>query len=148
MKFITLVSVTLFVICGTFSSAVAADWISVYSQGGVDYYYDRKSITYDDNERIKVDTKTFFEYDAVKETFIKERRDAGLSTEGWNKLRYFISRIEINCSSKRVNFLSDSTYDDWDNLLTSHDKANVQAWIPIADNSLLMFTYNAVCGVR
>ena len=86
MKFITLVSVTLFVICGTFSSAVAADWISVYSQGGVDYYYDRKSITYDDNERIKVDTKTFFEYDAVKETFIKERRDAGLSTKRWNKL--------------------------------------------------------------
>jgi hypothetical protein len=148
MKVITLVSVTLFVICGTFSSAFAADWISVYSQGGVDYYYDIKSITYDINGRIKVDTKTFFEYDAVRERYIKERLDAGLPTTGWNKLRFFISRIEINCSSKRVNFLSENTYDDLDNLLTSQDNSTVKEWIPIADNSLLMFTYNAVCGVR
>ena len=148
MKFITLVSVTLFVICGTFSSVVAADWISVYSQGGVDYYYDRKSITDDYNGKIKVDTKTFFEYDAVKQKFIKERRDAGLSSTGSNELRYFISRIEINCSSKRVNFLSENTYDDLDNLLTSQDNSTVKEWIPIADNSLVMFTYNAVCGVR
>ena len=148
MKVITLVSVTLFVICVTFSSAVAADWISVYSQGGVDYYYDRESIAYDNNNKIKVDTKTFFEYDAVRQRFIKERRDAGLSTTGWNELRYFISRIEINCSSKRVNFLSENTYDDLDNLLTSQDNSTMEEWIPIADNSLLMFTYNAVCGVR
>ncbi len=148
MKFITLMSVTFFVICGTFSSAIAADWISVYSQGGVDYYYDRDSITSDYNGKIKVDTKTFFEYDAVKQKFIKERRDAGLSAAGWNELRYFISRIEINCSSKRVNFLSENTYDDLDNLLTSQDNSTVKEWIPIADNSLLMFTYNAVCGVR
>jgi hypothetical protein len=148
MKFITLVSVTLFVICGTFSSAIAADWISVYSRGGVDYYYDIKSITYDSNGRIKVDTKTFFEYDAARQKFFKERRDAGLSSTGWNELWYFISRIEINCSSKRVNFLSENTYDALDNLLTSQDKSTVQEWIPIADNSLLMFTYNAVCGVR
>jgi hypothetical protein len=148
MKFITLVSVTLFVICGTFSSAVAADWISVYSQGGVDYYYDRESITYDYNEKIKVDTKTFFEYDAVRQRFIKERRDEGLPTTGWNELRYFISRIEINCSSKRVNFLSQSTYNDLDDLLTSQDKSTMKEWILIADNSLLMFTYNAVCGLR
>jgi hypothetical protein len=148
MKFITLVSVTLFIICGIFSSAVAADWISVYSQGGVDYYFDRESITYDYDGRINVDTKTFFEYDTVRERFIKERRDAGLSTAGWNKLRYFINRIVINCSSKRVNFLSESTYDDLDNLLTSQGKSNVKEWIPIADNSLLMFTYNAVCGVQ
>ena len=148
MKSITLVSVTLFVICGTFSSAIAADWISVYSQGGVDYYYDSQSITKDDTGRIKVDTKTFFEYDAVKQKFIKERRDAGLPSSGWNALRYFISRIEINCSSKRVNFLSENTYNDWDNLLTSEDKSTMEEWIPIADNSLLMFTYNALCGGR
>ncbi len=148
MKVITLVSVTLFVICGTFSSAVAADWISVYSQGGVDYYYDRESIAYDNNRKIKVDTKTFFEYDAVRQRFIEERRDVGLPTTGWNELRYFISRVQINCSSKRVNFLSEKTYNDLDNLLTSRDKSTMEEWIPIPDNSLLMFTYNAVCGVR
>ena len=45
MKFFTMVSVTFLVICGTFSSAAGADWISIYDQGGVDYYYDRESIT-------------------------------------------------------------------------------------------------------
>ena len=79
MKFITLVSVTLFVICGTFSSAVAADWISVYSQGGVDYYYDRESITYDNNGKIKVDTKTFFEYDAVKAKIYQGKARRGIA---------------------------------------------------------------------
>ena len=145
MKFFTMVSITFLVICGTFSSAAAADWISIYDQDGVDYYYDRESITTDYNGRIKVATKTFFEYDAVKQKFIKERRDAGLPTTGWDRLRYIIDRIEINCSSERVNFLSENTYDDFDNLLTSQDKSNVKEWVPIADNSLVMLTYNAVC---
>ena len=145
MKLMTIVSVSLIVICGTFSSAVAADWISIYDQGGVDYYYDRESVSYDYNGRVKVDTKTFFEYDAVKQKFIKERRDAGLPTTGWDRLRYIIDRIEMNCSSERVNFLSENIYDDFDNLLTSRDKSTMKEWIPIADNSLVMLTYNAVC---
>jgi hypothetical protein len=148
MKFITMVVVTLLVICGTFSIAFAADWISVYDQGGVVYYYDRQSITTGYDGKIRVDTKTFFEYDSVRQKFFKERRDAGLPTEGWDKLRYLIDRIEIKCSSKRVNFLSESTYGDLDNLLTSQDKSTVTQWIPIADDSLLMLIYNAVCGVR
>jgi hypothetical protein len=148
MKFITLVSVTVFVICGIFSSAIAAEWITVYSQAGVDCFYDSESVAYNDNGRIKLDTKTFFDNDVVKQKFIQERRNAGLSSARWNELRYFISRIEINCSSKRVNFLSVNTYDDRDNLLTSQNKSTVTEWIPIADNSLLMFPYNAVCGVR
>jgi hypothetical protein len=145
MKFFTMVSVTFLVICGTFSSAAGADWISIYDQGGVVYYYDRESITHDYNGKIKVATKTFFEYDAVRQKFINERRDAGLPTTGWDRLRYIIDRIEINCSSARANILSENTYDDFDNLLTSQDKSTMEQWIPIADNSLLMLTYNAVC---
>ncbi len=148
MKFITAVSVILFVICGTFSSAFGVNWISVYSQGGVDYYYDEDSIAYDYDERIKVDTKIFFETDAVRKRFIKQRRDAGLSTAGWNEAQYVIGRVTINCSSKRVNFLSERTYDYFDRLLTSQDKSTVTHWNPIADDSPLMLIIDAVCGGR
>lgn len=144
MKFSTAVMATFFIIYGICSDAVGADWVSVYSRSGVNFSYDRESIINNSSGRIELDTKTVFETDTIKQKIIKERRDKGLSIEGWDKLRYIVNRIEIDCPLRRYNFLSRRHYDEEGNLLTFENESLVQ-WNPIVDNSPMMFTYNAVC---
>jgi hypothetical protein len=110
----------------------------------VNFYYDRESIINNSSGRIELDTKTVFETDTIKQKIIKERRDKGLSIAGWDKLRYLVNRIEIDCPLRRYNFHSGRHYDEKGNLLTFENESLVQ-WNPIVDNSPMMFTYNAVC---
>lgn len=144
MKFGTAVMATVFIIFGTFTNAVGADWVSVYFRSGVNFYYDRESILNDSSGKMELDTRTVFETDAVKQKIIKERRDQGLSIEGWNKLRYIVNRIKIDCPLRKYTFLSGRHYDEGGTPLTSDNMPPVQ-WNPIVDSSPMMATYNAVC---
>jgi hypothetical protein len=144
MKFLSEVIVTLFLIYGTLSDAVGADWVSVYSRSGVNFYYDRDSVTSNSMRKIELETKTVFESDTIRQKIIKERRDKGLSAGGWDKLRFIVNRVEIDCLSRNYNFLSGNHYDEVGNLLAAENESTVQ-WNPIIDNSPMMFTYNAVC---
>jgi hypothetical protein len=144
MKFFSAVIVTLFLICGTLSEAVGADWVSVYSRSGVKFYYDKGSVTGHSMGKIELETKTVFESDTIRQKILKERRDQGLSPGEWDKLRYIVNRVEIDCLSRKYNLLSGSHYDEAGNLLTAEDESTAQ-WNPIIDNSPMMFTYNAVC---
>jgi hypothetical protein len=144
MKFLSAVIVTLFLIYGTLSEAAGADWVSVYSRNGVNFYYDRESVTTNSNRKIELETKTVFESDTIRQKILKERRDQGLSAGGWDKLRYIVNRVEIDCLSRKYNFLSGSHYDQGGNQLAVENEPTGQ-WNPIIDNSPMMFIYNAVC---
>lgn len=144
MKLPGAVVVALFLIFGTLSEAVGADWVSVYSRSGVNFYYDGESVTNNFMREIELETKTVFESDTIRQKIIKEKRDKGLSAGGWDKLRYIVNRVEIDCLSRNYNFLSGSHNDEVGNLLASENESAVQ-WNPIIDNSPMMFTYNAVC---
>ena len=144
MKFLCALIVTLFLIYGTLSEAIGADWVSVYSRSGVSFYYDRESVITNSKKKIELETKTVFESDTIRQKILKERRDEGLSAGGWDKLQYIVNRVEIDCLSRRYNFLSGSHYDQGGNLLTAENESTGQ-WNPIIDNSPMMFTYNAVC---
>jgi hypothetical protein len=144
MKFLSALIVTLFLIYGTLSEAVGADWVSVYSRSSVNFYYDRESVTNNFMRKIELETKTVFESDTIRQKIIKERRDQGLSVGGWDRLRYIVNRVEIECLSRNYNFLSGSHYDEAGNQLTAENESTGR-WNSIIDNSPMMFTYNAVC---
>ena len=144
MKIGTVVAVALFMVYGIPVAAVGADWALVYSRSGVSFYYDKDSINDKSAGKIELDARTTFETDPIRQEIIKERRSKGMSVEGWNKLRYVVNRIELDCSLRKYNFLSGSHYDETGNLLES-DNAPGTRWNPIIDGSPMMFTYNAVC---
>ncbi len=144
MRFLCAAIVSMFLIFATLSETVGADWVSVYSRSGVNFYYDKGSVTSNSMGKIELETKTVFESDTIRQKIIKERRDQGLSARGWDRLRYIVNRVEIDCLSRKYNFLSGSHYDERGNLLTAENESTAQ-WTPIIDNSPMMFTYNAVC---
>ena len=144
MKIGSVAAVALFMVYGIPVGVVGADWVSVYSRSGVNFYYDKDSINDKSAGKIELDARTTFETDTIKQEIIKERRSKGLSVEGWDKLRYIVNRMELDCSLKRYNFLSGSHYDEKGNLLES-DNAPLVQWNPIVDSSPMMFAYNAVC---
>ncbi len=135
----------LFMVCAILADAVGADWVSVYSERGVNFSYDRDSLKERSPGNIELDAKTTFETDAVKQEIIKERRGRGMSVEGWKKLHHIVNRIIMDCSLKKYQFISGSHYDEGENLLSS-DRAPASRWNQIIDNSPMMATHDAVCG--
>jgi hypothetical protein len=132
-------------LCGFLSDASAAEWVLVYSNSGVNFYYDEDSIEYPDGGIINLKTRVFFQNDQIRNEIIRERRSEGLSVEGWNKLHEIVNLIQIECTPRRYRFVSGSHYDERGNLLDA-SKTQGEQWAPILANSPMMSTYNAVCN--
>ena len=120
---------------------MSSDWMRFYTgkKGNVASY---KKITIE-NGWEKYVVKEVFSDKGIEE-YIQDRKEKGLSTEGYEKLSNIQSLSEIDCKEKKIMNISVFYFDTDGKILNSHfiDKPK---WVKIPNNSFFNSLIKEVC---
>ena len=121
----------------------SSDWEEFYTgkMGNVASY--KKGTSENSREKYVVIVKEVFS-DKGRENYIQDRKEKGLSTEGYDKLSNIQSTSEIDCKGKKIMNKSVFSFDTHGKSLNFHlnDK---QRWVKIRHNSFFDILRKEVC---
>ena len=113
-----------------------ADWRRISKGENSLEYYDAEGITRSSKNIVKVSLKSVY----TEEGKIDAVRKLGKRFE---KVSYEIHSLEIDCSNKKIRFLSSNYYSQDDKVITSHKRTT--KWDLIAPESIGEVLFKNVC---
>jgi len=99
---------TLVLLCASLvcSDVDGGEWIYFGSDTqGSDFFYDSESMDFSSKNIIRVWKKRVVSEEARKQ-IVADRTEAGLVTDGYDRLSYSLIREEINCKKRESNILA------------------------------------------
>ena len=121
----------------------SGDWVKFYTgqMGNVTSY--KKGTSENSREKYVVIVKEVFS-DKGRENYIQDRKEKGLSTEGYDKLSNIQSTSEIDCKEKKIMNRSVISFDTNGKNLNFHLNGK-QKWVKIRHNSFFDILRKEVC---
>ena len=131
---------------GLIITVMPNDWeIFHESKDGVDSYYNVNLIRYTSKDTVEVWTKIFVS-DDEKNMMTEHMTKDGYPLNGWDRWRYSLCLIEINCNERSSRRIQVTYYDDKGKVLDSGLSKRVGNWELIVPDSLGGNLLKKVCN--
>ena len=140
-------SISLISCRGPIVTIMPNDWeIFHESKDGVDSYYNMNLIRYTTKDTVEVWTKIFVSEDEKKMMTEHMTKD-GYPLNGWDRWKYSLCLIEINCDERCSRRIQVTYYDDNGKVLDSGFSNRVGNWEFIVPDSLGDNLRKKVCNI-
>jgi len=133
---------------GPIITVMPNDWEIVHeSKDGFDSYYNANLIRYTSKDTVEVWTKIYVSDDEKKIMTDHMTKD-GYTLNGWDRWKYSLCLIELNCDERSSRRIQVTYYDDNGKILNSGLSKRVGNWELIVPDSLGDNLLKKVCNTR
>lgn len=152
IRFIIIITLVLMVSIGCLEKMTekppekgSSDWVEyVKATDGFNVLYNKERVLYVAEGTVQVWSKIVYSEEG-RDKYIQSRKMKGLSTEGWDKLSFLQSLVEIDCNKQRYRTLSEVFYSNDNSVLDSSSFAE-RKWDYIPPGSMLDILRKKVCN--
>ncbi len=152
IRFIIIITLVLMVSIGCLekmtekpSEKGSSDWVEyVKATDRFNVLYNKERVLYGAEGTVQVWSKIVYSEEG-RDKYIQSRKMKGLSTEGWDKLSFLQSLVEIDCNKQMYRTLSEVFYSNDNSVLDSSSFAE-RKWDYIPPGSILDTLRKKVCN--
>ncbi len=152
IRFIILIILVLMVSIGCLEKMIekpsekgSSDWVEyAKATDRFNVLYNKERVLHVAEGTVQVWSKIVYSEEG-RDKYIQSRKMKGLSTEGWDKLSFLQSLVEIDCNKQMYRTLSEVFYSNDNNVLDSSSFAE-RKWDYIPPGSMLDILRKKVCN--